>query len=298
MQSDSKKRVGILRGGTGNHHAVSVRKGGEIISHIFENLADKYKTVDVFIDREGIWHLNGIPIKPADLVHKVDIVWNTSEDPSFSVVLDSFSIPNISNRYFFKTLENNNDILRKYMKEIGVQMPRLIISPESAREVFEKFSSPWVVKINNEIKLVKTFNELVEILKNNNTAIVEEFIAGKPSTVHSISGFRGEDIYVFPPMNISLGEKVPTPKGVGIPTESVGKKIEDIIKNLHKHLATEHYLKSDFVLHPKKGFFLTNIESSPDLRKGSHFEQSCQYVGAEIHHILEHILEKTLNNKI
>jgi D-alanine-D-alanine ligase-like ATP-grasp enzyme len=276
-----KIRVGILRGGTGNNHAISVRKGGDIISHIFENLSDKYKTVDVFIDREGIWHLNGIPIKPADLVHKVDIVWNTSEDPSFSIILDSFSIPNIGNRYFLKVLENNNDMLKKHMKDIGVQMPRSIILPKNVREVFEKFSAPWIVKINNEIKLVKTFYELAETIKNKNDVIVEEFIAGKPSTVHSISGFRGEDIYVLPPQNFSTGEK---------------EKIINFAQNLHKHLNTEHYLKSDFVLHPKKGFFLTNIESSPDLRKGSHFEQSCQYVGAEIYHILEHILEKTLKN--
>jgi D-alanine-D-alanine ligase-like ATP-grasp enzyme len=275
------KRVGILRGGTGIEHASSVRKGGDIISHIFENLSDKYKTVDVFIDRKGIWHLNGIPIKPIDLVHKVDIVWNTSEDPSFSIVLDSFSIPNIGNRYFSKVLENNNDMLRKHMKEIGVQMPRLIIFPKNAREVFEKFSAPWIVKINNEIKLVKTFYELAETIKNKNDVIVEEFIVGKPSTVHSISGFRGEDIYVLPPQNFSIGEK---------------EKIINFAQNLHKHLNTEHYLKSDFVLHPKRGFFLTNIESSPDLRKGSHFQQSCQYVGAEIYHILEHILEKTLKN--
>ena len=325
------KRVGIIRGGTGNQHASSVRKGGNIISHIFENLSDKYKTVDIFIDKNGNWHANGLPIIPVDLVRKVDIVWDISEHPSSSVTLDDFSIPNVGKRHFLKVLENNNDMLRKYMKEIGVQMPRSMVLPvyqedfsaeggsasggegsinlyaiKKAKEVFEKFSAPWVVKSftpdsNMGIHLAKTFGELSEAIEygvnHNKSILIEEFIAGKPSTVHSISGFREKDIYIFPLIDISIGEKAPTPKGVGIPTESVGKKINDIIKILHNHLGIKYYLKSDFVLSPKRGFFLTNIESLPDLRKGSHFEQSCQYVGAEIHHVLEHILEKVLNKR-
>jgi len=323
MQSSFIKRVGILRGGTGNQHASSVRKGGDIISHIFENLSDKYKTVDIFIDKNGNWHVNGLPIIPADLVRKVDIVWDISEHPNSSITLDDFSIPNMGRGHFLKVLENSNDILRKHIKEIGVQMPRFMVLPvfqkdfdgpqeryaiKKAKEVFEKFSSPWVVKSYGEnnmgpvrgregsqrpsasngmgIHLAKTFGELSQAIEDGvahgKSILVEEFIAGKPSTVHSISGFRGEDIYVLPPQNFSTNEK---------------EKIITFAKNLHKHLATEYYLKSDFILHPKRGFFLTNIESLPDLRKGSHFEQSCQYVGAEIHHVLEHILEKTLNKK-
>jgi len=295
------KRVGILRGGTGERHTSSVKKGGEIISHIFENLSDKYKIVDILIDKEGVWHLNGIPIKPADLVRKVDVVWNTSEDPSFSVVLDSFFIPNIGNKYFSKVLENNNDMLRKHIKDIGVQMPQSIVLPlyqedfdgpreryaiKKAKEVFERFSSPWVIKSftpdsNMGIHLAKTFGELSEAIEDGvnhgKSILVEEFIVGKPSTVHSISGFRGEDIYVLPSQNFSTSEK---------------EKIINFARNLHKHLATEHYLKSDFVLHPQRGFFLTGIDSSPDLRKGSHFEQSCEFVGAKMYHVLEHILNR------
>ena len=277
------KRVGIIRGGTGNHHAISVRKGGDLISHIFENLADKYKVVDIFIDKDGNWHANGLPIIPADLVRKVDVVWNTSKQPSLSIILDNFSIPNIGSSSFLKILESNREMLEMHMKSIGIKMPRFIIFPKDAREVFKKFSAPWIVKIDNEVKLIKTFNELTETIKDKNNIIIEEFIAGKPSTVHSISGFRGEDIYVFPPQNFLTDEK---------------EKVISFAKDLHKHLATEHYLKSDFVLHPKRGFFLTNISFLPDLREDSHFEQSCEFVGAKIHHIIEHILEKTLNNKI
>jgi len=317
-----KIKVGIIRGGTGGNYASSLKKGGNIISHINENLSDKYKTVDIFIDKNGNWHANGLPIIPADLVRKVDIVWDTSEHPSAFIALNNFSIPNLGRGHFLKVLENNNDMLRKHMKEIGVQMPRSMVLPlyqkdfdglreryviKKAKEIFEKFSSPWVVKSftpdsNMGIHLVKTFPELVDAIedgvKHEKSILVEEFIDGKVASIHSVSSFRGQDIYIFPLKDISIEEKVPTPKGVGILTESVGKKINDIIKNLHKHLAVEYYLKSNFIFHPRRGFFLTDIDFLPDLRDGSHFEESCEFVGAKMHHVVEHILEKALNKKI
>src|SRR3989344_8014556 len=101
------KRVGILRGGTGEHYASSIHKGGGIISHILDNLSEKYKVADILIDKDGNWHLGGIPISPADLRCKVDVIWNTSRHSSLSLALDSLSIPNIGNRSVFEVSEKS-----------------------------------------------------------------------------------------------------------------------------------------------------------------------------------------------
>ncbi|MEK7088667.1 MAG: hypothetical protein AAB913_00880 [Patescibacteria group bacterium] len=308
MQKEDKKikRVGILRGGAGKHYESSLKKGGDIISHIFENLSDKYKTVDIFIDKNGNWHANGLPVILADLVRKVDVVWNTSEHPGLSVTLDNFSIPNIGKGHFLKALENNNDMLKKHMKDIGVQMPRSIVLPlyqkdfdgsreryaiKKAKEIFEKFSAPWIVKSftedkNMAIHLAKTFSELVNAIADGvahqKSILIEEFISGKVASVHSIQKFRGEDIYVFPPKNLINSEK---------------EKIITLVKELHKHLGIKHYLKSDFILHPKRGFFLNGINSSPDFKEGSDFYHSCEFVGVKMHHVIEHILNEALNSR-
>ncbi len=278
---EDKIKVGIIRGGTGGHYTSSLKKGGDVISHIFENLSDKYKTVDILIDKEGVWHMNGMPVSPTDLTHKVDIVWNLSQHPEISPILDSLSVPKIDNGSFLRGLENNKKILQAYVKNIGVKMPKSVISPKNAREVFEKFPSPWIVKINNEVRLAKTFNELAEMIKDREDVIVEEFIEGRVSSVYSINGFRDEDIYVLPPQNFGASEK---------------EKIVNLAKNLHKHLGAKHYLKSDFVLHPRMGLFLISIELSPDLRAESHFEKSCKSIGAEMHHVIEHIFKKALKD--
>jgi D-alanine-D-alanine ligase len=303
MQTNIKKRVGVLRGGEGKHYNSSLRKGGEIISHIFENLADKYKVFDILIDKDGIWHLSGLPIKPADLIHKVDVVWNVSH-PNVSMILDNFSVPNIGNGVFSLALEDSKEMLKEHIKNLKVEIPRSIILPvyqkdfdgpkdkyaiKKAKEVFEKFSSPWMIKSFTEdsnmgIHLAKTFPELVNAIedgmKHEKSISVEEFIAGKVASVHSVPMFRGEKIYTFP-----LGNTF------GIFSAEEKRKLSNLTKDLHQHLGARHYLKSDFVLSPRGKVYLLNIESVPDLEPGSHFSQVCESVGAKMHQVIEHILD-------
>jgi D-alanine-D-alanine ligase-like ATP-grasp enzyme len=280
MQSDTKKRVGVLRGGTGEYYTSSLQKGGEVISLIFENLGDKYKTLDILIDKDGVWHLNGIPILPSVLAQKVDVVWNTSH-PSFSNILDSLSILNVNAGDFSSILQNNKDLLREHIKSIDIEMPRHIVSPKNAKEVFEKISPPWIVKILNEVKVVKTFNELTEIINDKDDVVVEEFIAGKIVSMHSMPNFRGVEIYTFPLGN-SFGSFSAKEK----------EKLDTLTKKLHKHIGAKHYLKSDFVLTPRGKIYLLQINGTPNLKLNSHFSQVVESVGAKMHHVVEHILEQ------
>ncbi len=247
--------------------------------HITENLGEKYKPVDILIDKDYIWHVNGIPVNPSDLMHRVDVVWNTSH-PSFSSILESLSIPNIGGGAFSSALDNSKEMLREHIKSIGLKIPRQIISPKNAREVFEKFGSPWIIKTLNEINLVKTFDELTEAINGKNNVIVEEFIAGKVASVHSVPMFRGQDLYTFP-----LGNSF------GIFSTEEKETLSNTAKDLYKHIGVKHYLKSDFVLTPRNKVYLLQIEEIPDLKPNSHFSQVCESIGAKTHHVVEHILE-------
>lgn len=298
------KRVGVLRGGNGKHYAASLSKGVEIISHIFEKLSHGYKPVDIFIDKNHIWHCGGVPISPSNLINKIDIAWNVAH-PSLSSILDSLAIPHISTPVFSSTLENSKELLREHMRKIGLSMPRSVVLPvyqkdfdgpreryaiKKAKEVFKKFSSPWIVKSftensNMAIHLAKTFPELVNAIedgaKHEKSILVEEFIAGKVASVHTMPKYRGEDIYTFPLGNsfgnFSAGEK---------------EILSHVAKDLHRHIGAKHYLKSDFVLNSHGRVYLLQIESMPDLKTGSHFSQVCESVGAKVHHVVEHILEQ------
>ena len=298
-----KKRVGILRGGNKEQYTNSLRLGGELILHIRENLADKWKPVDILIDTDGIWHADGLPIKPVELVNKVDLIWNTSH-PNFSIILKSFDIPNIGVDAFSFILSENRSILQESMKEIGVKMPRHFVIPayqidfdgtyekfilKKAHEVHEKFSPPWIIKsLTNDsdigIHIAKTYPELIDaladIVNHDKSILVEELISGKDVSIHSISGFRGQEIYNLPAVgNFSAIEK---------------ENINEISKNIHKHLNISNYLNSNFVLHPKRGLFFKEINFFPDVKNDSHFHQTSLYIGSSPKQIIDHILEQAL----
>src|ERR1035437_9463230 len=306
MQLNVKKRVGILRGGTGDYYQTSLKKGGEVIACIQEHLSDDWKIFDILIDKNGLWHINGLPILPADLSNKVDIIWNLAH-PSLSQILNNFSIPNASISPFSSVFENNRKMLEEHMKTIGVNMPRSILLPvyqkdfdrpkekyalKKAKEVFEKLPPPWIVRPLTEdknmgIHIAKTFKELADAIEDgvshNKSILAEELITGKVVYMHSIAGFRGEDIYHLPAIEA---------KG-----DNEKKSLTELTENIYKHVGATNYLKSNFILNSQKGIYLTSIEFLPDLNKNSHFFKGCARVSAKIEDVFAHILEHTLKNK-
>ncbi len=297
----SKKRVGIIRGGAGEHYNSSLKRGGDIILHIVENLSHKYKVLDILIDKDHIWHVSGVPVIPSDLQNKIDIAWNTSH-PSFSNIIESLSIPHIGSSSF---LGSSKEMLKEHMKSIGVDMPRSVVLPvyqkdfdgsreryaiKKAKTVFEKFGSPWIVKsftpdLNMGVHFAQTFPELVAAIEDGvahgKSILVEEFIAGKVASVHSVPHFRGETTYVFPPVNV-FGELASGEK----------EQLSSLAKTLHHHIGAKHYLKCNFILNKRGKVYLLDFESTPNLKSYSHFSQACDSVGAKMHDVVEHILEQ------
>lgn len=314
VKEKTKKRLGILRGGAGEEYNSSLRKGGDFILHITENLGDQYKVYDILIDRDYVWHLGGVPINPGDLVTKIDVVWNFSH-PSFSNILESLGIPNIGASAFSHSLKTSREMLAEHMKSMNVSIPRHIVLPvyqkdfdpryakgsgeasgprekysiKKAKEVFEKFSSPWIVKsftpdTSMAIHLAKTFPELVRAIEDGveheKSILVEEFIAGKVASIHSVPNFRNEEVYVFP-----LGNSF------GIFSHDEKEKLISLTKDLHTHLGAEHYLQSQFILTPRGKVYLSDFDLNPDIKPDSHFSQVCESVGAKPHDVILHILE-------
>jgi predicted SPOUT superfamily RNA methylase MTH1 len=101
--------------------------------------------------------------------------------------------------------------------------------------------------------------------------------------MHTVSGFRGENVYAFPAGDFSQSEK---------------EELTEVAKKIHQHLDAPYYLKSNFVLNLRKGIYLTSVEFFPDLKQNSHLSRNCELVGAKMHHVVEHILDLTLDKKV
>lgn len=293
------KRVGILRGGQKEYYETSIKKGAELISYLVENLQDEYKVLDILIDKDNVWHVSGLPVMPIDLIHKVDIVWNMSH-PNYGSIVSSLSIPLVGNSIFAMSLENNPNILKEHLNNLAINTPKHIILPayqsdfdgpkekyaeKKAKEVFNKFASPWIVRSYPEnasvgIHVAQTFPQLSQAIEDvahrGDSILVEELIEGEKTEMHTIRGFRGESLYTFPIENIAKKDK---------------DYLNSFSKELHHHLGGEHYMNAHFVVHPRRGIFITSVNFSPNLSSSSDLDRASVSVGAKLQHIVEHILE-------
>ena len=119
-----------------------------------------------------------------------------------------------------------------------------------------------------------------DIVNHDKSILVEEFIDGREISTHTISGFRGKDVYTMPVLEkISVLEK---------------EKLSKMLIDIHNHLNIKHYLNSTFVLHSKRGFFLKHIDFFPDIKKDSHFHKTVLYIGSSPKQIVEHLIEQVL----
>jgi len=291
------KRVGILRGGRENYD-ISIWEGGNLIAHLMEALPHKWKPVDILVDRGGAWHLAGVPVTPAALSHRVDLVWNIAHQ-NLSRSLAQFSIPEIGMPENLSYL--TPEIWRREAEELGLKVPRRMIlstylegerrryAITKAKEVHERMGPPWVVgslapsqmgvharpteRLQSFGRVANTFPELVDAIEDGashgETIVAEELIPGERQESHTVSRYRGEDPYAFP------------------------GSYADLARELHKHLGARHYLQSEFTAHPRMGTYLTALHFTPDLRKDSNFRKLCERVGVRPSEIVEHILEQS-----
>src|SRR5690606_38950870 len=72
MSFAHKIRVAVIRGGSSSTYDASLKTGETVLRHL---PAHKYDSIDVFIDRDGIWHVQGIAKNPADALGHADVAF-------------------------------------------------------------------------------------------------------------------------------------------------------------------------------------------------------------------------------
>jgi len=227
-------KVGVIRGGISDEYKVSLASGAQVLSHLrSDKMNKKYKSVDIFIDQAGVWHVNGIPITLDKLIHKVDVVVNAlhgdyGEDGKVQQELEQWKIPYTGSGPLASALGYNKLLSKQEFTKFGIKTPKHLLFPayqsdfdgprekyafRKAREVWGKMSPPWIVKpltggSSMGVHVCKTFDSLVrafEVGVNEKVSVlVEEFIRGKEATVGVINNFRGKKVYTLPPIEIRV----------------------------------------------------------------------------------------------
>ncbi|MFP4022452.1 MAG: ATP-grasp domain-containing protein [Candidatus Paceibacterota bacterium] len=302
---NSKKRVGVIRGGPSPEYELSLKTGKRILSLNIPGC----KWVDVFIDRHGVWHLDGLARRPSSVLNNLDAVFNAlhgnyGEDGGIQDILETFGVPYTGSGKLSSALAMRKDMSLKYCGDSGVQTPLSFLIREGdtykdASLFSQKIPFPQVIKpaasgSSEGIRIISSDEEFEEAInhafKFSSAVLVQEFVEGKEATCGVIDGLRGYDHYpLFPvEMLLNFSERFDTEKGEaekefgrcpGNFSREESFRLQELAVLIHQTLGLRHYSRSDFVVNSEKGIFFLEVNALPALAERSPFSLELEASG-------------------
>lgn len=313
----------MVRGGPSNEHEVSLNTGKNVLDVLRDELDHKYQTHDILIDRQGVWHFDGMPIAIGNLGDRVDVVFNAlhgtfGEDGKVQHIFEANHMPFTGSgslasavgmhKVLSKEVFNNHNISTAKHRllnaeEIDSNMSRL------QEDFYNTLLLPVVVKPARSgssvgVTIVKDYKDLPKALWNarlhDELIMIEDFVKGIEATCGVMERFRGEDLYALPPVEIrpkveffDYEAKYNGQSEEIVPAtfaHSTKEKIQELAKKIHRALGLRHYSRSDFIIHPKKGIFVLEVNTLPGLTKESLLPKSLRAVGSDLPELIDHLV--------
>ena len=318
-------KVAVLRGGPSNEYEVSLKTGKSVL----KNLPDKYIPTDVLIDKKGVWYIDGVSTTPAKVFQANDVIFNAmhgeyGEDGKVQQLLDQFGVKYTGSKALSSALGMNKILSKEIFVKNKIKTPvyKVVRKGDNLTDIshnlFKTFPMPAIVKPHGSgssvgVAIAKNISELELALENafkySDNAIVEEFISGREGTCGVVEDFRGEKIYSLLPIEIvkpiNSGFFDYNAKYNGQSQEicpsnfSVKEKkvMQEMAVKAHEALGLRHYSRSDFIVHPKRGVYILEINTLPGLTSESLLPKSLKAVGCSLSHFLDHIITLALQKK-
>lgn len=315
--------VGVVRGGTQEQHSLSLATGRSVLEHLPD---EKYVPVDIVIGKDGIWYRGGVPIPHERVLHQVDVVFSAlhgsfGEDGSVQHLMESFGVAYTGSPVFASMVGMNKHLAGSYFREENLTMPMAAVIHESedaaecARELFNHFPIPAMVKPARSgaslgASIARDFFGLTRGIEQARAyspkVLVEEYITGADASVIVMDDFRGEDTYVFPPVEIVLPRAssfYDTYAKYGGEAEfhcparfskEIKQTLTDMARRAHHALPARHYSRADFIVSPRRGVYLLEINTLPDITPESLVAHSLESVGSSISEFLDQVITLAL----
>ncbi len=315
--------IGVIRGGPSSEYEVSLQTGGNVL----KTLSETHSPVDIFISRDGKWHINGVERSPERILKNIDVVFNAlhgeyGEDGGVQEILVHHGVPFTGSERYPSAIAMNKWMTKERAKAIGIKTPLAMLVRredsinEKAREIWSAMPHPFIVKptcggSSIGVYIANTFKELVssleKVLEIHGSAVVEEYITGKEATCGVIDNFREQKLYALPVVEI-----IPPKKSKFFDNESKYNgqsrevcpgnfsaeektEMEKISKEIHEVLGLRHYSRSDFIVSPRRGIYFLEVNTLPGLTKESLLPKSLQAVGVSFIDFIHHVLGLALN---
>lgn len=328
-------KVGVIRGGISSEYDVSLKTGSNVLSHLrSEKLNQTYKAIDILIDKEGTWHINGKPVSIADVFHSVDVIFNAlhgdyGEDGKVQQMLDQWKIPYTGSGAFASALGYNKVLTKEQFALLGIKTPSHIVVPKYKKEdgpiksysknvaqrIHSQMPPPWIIKplsggSSVGMKMARTYPELINAFEDGVNkevdVLVEEIIEGKEATVGVVNNFRNKKVYVLPSTEIRVHkgkdffdfeakyEGMSEEICPGNFTRKEKDELERLAELIHTGLNLSHYSRSDFIIHPRKGIYALEVNTLPGLTDESLIPKMLNAIGADVPLFIDHLIKLAL----
>ena len=293
--------VAVLRGGPSFEYDTSLKTGAAVLDALDK---EKYEPRDIFIDRNGQWHMHGIGVSPEKALFGTDVAFNSlhghyGEDGQVQRLLEQLGVPYTGSGAVASAASFNKQQTKYLAQNLGVKVAHGIMVENTgdiealAHTIFRTFPHPAIVKpvtggFSQGTTIAENFNQLKSALARAfdfaPQVLVEEYIKGRDATVGVIQNFRNEAAYALLPA----------------PNEILSQKEKNsliaIAKKIHEGLGLSHYSESDFVV-SKRGIYFLEVNTLPNLAKESLFHKSINAVGSSFSHFLDHVIGLARNKK-
>lgn len=311
-------RVGVVRGGTGPEYHVSLATGARVLG----SMPSGYKPVDIWISKDGLWHLGGVPVRPEEAIRQADVIFNALHEShhdgedNLERISSEFGIPHAGTDSLSGALAANKVLARDYFRKHGIDIPRGRIArgpaeiEEVAFQVFNLFSPPWVVKparggSSFGVRLCQTYDELLKAMQGaltyDSVVLVEEFVEGKEVTCCVVELTEGKH-RVLPPFEIEKpAYKKIFDHSTKYETGDYRLRVDSLPSNIsheasrtalrgHEALGLSRYSRADMIVRPNGKVVLLEVNSRPALGPMAIFPKALEVVSFSFKEFLEHLL--------
>lgn len=315
--------VGVLRGGPSSEYEVSLKSGATILDALDK---EKYEARDIFIGKDGQWHIHGAPVLPEKALRGIDIAFNVihgeyGEDGQLQRILEAVSVPYTGSDAFTSALAFNKHNTRELVSKLGIKTAHAVLldkegiedTEQKAFELFRTFPHPAIIKpaiggSSVGATIVHTFHDLEPAIHKafeiSPKILMEEFIRGKEATVGVIDHFRGEQTYALLPIEIippkkhgffSYDAKYSGETIERVPGNFTADEKEQLMqhaRSVHEAMGLSHYSRSDFIVSKRGIYFLeVNNAAGCGMTAESLFPKAVASVGATLTDFLSHVVE-------
>lgn len=320
-----KITVGVLRGGPSSEYEVSLNTGGAVLKH----LPEKYRTKDIFISKDGQWHMDGFVKEPHEILPHIDVAFNAmhgeyGEDGKVQKLLETFGTPYTGSNSLSSAVAMAKHLSKQVYEDNGIKTPASYIVESDqhiddiVKYLFENFSLPGVVKPAGAgssvgVSIVRNYKDMPQALEKafqyGDKVLIEEFIKGREATCGVVEDWRGQEVYSLLPIEIKPPAKndfFDYEAKYGGQSEEIcpgnfseedSLEIQRLAREAHKALGLRHYSRTDMIVTPRRGIYVLETNTLPGLTTESLLPKSLSAVGTEFPDFLDHIITLAMTKK-